>query len=154
MPPTTWETYTNMQSHACPNQLGNHTCKRLPASKIVEASWSYFPFLDPCLIFLSLLQTRVLQENSEWPRECERENNERAPNLNLTKATNWSSETFFMHEASNFFIFIMFFQFPPHMQQVTFPLTFLLISLIFINKCAKNVFCPFQASAFAFANFP
>jgi len=32
MPLTSREPYTNMQSHACPNQLGNDTCKRLPTS--------------------------------------------------------------------------------------------------------------------------
>ena len=40
---------------------------------------------------------------------------------------------------------IIFLHFPPHMQHVTFHLTFLLISFIFINKCAKNSILPFQS---------
>ena len=35
---TTTEPYTNMKSHACPNQVGNHTCKRLPTSIPIEAA--------------------------------------------------------------------------------------------------------------------
>jgi len=39
------------------------------------------------------------------------------------------------------------------MQPVTFYLPFLLISIIFINKCAKIPLCLFNALAIAFANF-
>lgn len=52
----------------------------------------------------------------------------------------------FMNEASIFFIFHYF----PHMQPVTFHVLFLLISIIFINKCAKM---PFNDLSFAFSNF-
>jgi len=45
---------------------------------------------------------------------------------------------------------IIFLHFPPHMQPVTFHLPFLLISIIFINKCAK---IPFNALAIVFSNF-
>ena len=48
---------------------------------------------------------------------------------------------------------IIFLQFPPHMQPVTFHLHFLLISIIFINKCAKIPFFLFNSLANAFANF-
>ena len=44
---------------------------------------------------------------------------------------------------------IIFLHFPLHMQHMTFHLLFLLISFIFINKCAKIAFFPFNA----FANF-
>jgi len=38
MPATVIEPYTNMQSHACPNQIGNQTCKRLLACIPPEAA--------------------------------------------------------------------------------------------------------------------
>jgi len=39
---------------------------------------------------------------------------------------------------------ITFLHFPPNMQPMTFHLLFLLISIIFMNKCAKNAIFPFQ----------
>lgn len=130
-----------MKSHACPNHLGNHTCKSLPITIPVEVS---FPFLDSFLLFLcfpcfpySFLQTRVIQENFKWPRVRARENNER------DWKSNWDWAKGFLTNPQNFFLLmrppissfsIIFFQFSPYMKLVTFHLSFLLISFIsYIN---------------------
>ena len=68
-------------------------------------------------------------------------------NTKLTKGYQLILKSFFMDEAS------IFLHFPPHMQPMTFHLLFLLISIIFINKCAKNAFFPFNALSIAFVNF-
>ena len=83
----------------------------------------------------------------------ERENNERAPNLNWPKGYQLILRSLCMNESSIFFISIIFIHCPPHMQLVTFQLLFILISIIFINKCAKIPFFLFNNLAIAFSNF-
>ena len=48
---------------------------------------------------------------------------------------------------------IIFLQYPPHMQPVTFHLHFLLISIIFINEIPINASCLSKAFAIAFSIF-
>ena len=153
-------------------QWGNHT----PTGKSmhVKTNWEithaicYFQvfllkLLDlalPCLIlafppFHFLDFPFVLQENSMFPRVCEREgereNNERSPKLNWKNVTNWLSEAFLSIKPLFSSFSIIFLQFPPHIQPMTFHLPFLLFSFIFINKCAKMPFCLFNS--FSLANF-
>ena len=102
---------------------------------------------------------RVLQENSKYPGvwERERENNERAPKLNSPSLSqepaNWSSEAFLLMRPLLYSFSIIFLQFPSHMQPMTFHLPFLLISIIFINECAKIPFCLLNALLISFVNF-
>jgi len=116
-----------------------------------------------CLISLRTQVCHTLQECSKKTlsiQEYERENNEKAPKTELTKIhterkklANWSLEAFLcMRPLFSSFSFI-FLHFPPYMQPVTFHLLLLLISTIFINKCAKIPFFLFNALAIAFANF-
>ena len=48
---------------------------------------------------------------------------------------------------------LYFLHFHPRMQPLTLHLLFLLISIIFLNKCAKINFCLFNALTIVFANF-
>jgi len=109
-------------------------------------AWSFLP-----LAFFSFLAPMPkCSKKNMCPRVRERENNERAPKLNWQKVTNWSSKAFLWMRPLFSSFSIIFLRFPPHMQLVTFHLIFLLISIIFINKCAKM---PHKALAIAFANF-
>ena len=87
-----------------------------------------------------------------WERE--RENNERAPKLNWQKVTHWSSEALLWMRPLFSSFSIIFLHFTPHMKPVTFHLLFLLISIISINKCAKNDIFPFQSLIHFLFQFP
>ena len=74
--------------------------------------------------------------------------------LELAKGYQLILRSLFINEAYILFVFQYFPSIPPHMQPVTFYLPFLLFPFIFINKCAKNAFLPFNVFALAFANLP
>ena len=97
---------------------------------------------------------RMLKETlsvQEYGRE--RERIEESSTKAYQKLTNWSSEAFLWMRPLFSSFHIIFLQFPPHRQPATFHLPFLLISIIFINKCAKISFFLSKALAIAFANF-
>jgi len=102
MPMTTNEPNTHKHVPCIPNQLGNHTCNWLPASILIEATWSSssvlvlcfaFPFLYLLSCFLLLMLFLSLKPIQK---------------LNWKKVVNWSSEAFFIIDASNFFISLYF----------------------------------------------
>jgi len=95
---------------------------------------------------------RLLQEKSKCPKVWEGENRERASKLNWKEkqVSELILRSILINEASTFFIFHYF---SPHMQHVTFHLPFLLISIIFINKCAKIPFFISKVLVISFANF-
>ena len=143
-------------------QLGTYNQNPLQLL-IPMSSCDFMLFL--CL-FLQISKYATLSKSaprklSEYPRvwerererERERENNGKTPKLHWAKAMNWSSQAFLLMRPLFSSFSVIFLHFPPHMKPVTFHLPFLLISIIFINKCAKNTFCLFNASASAFANF-
>ena len=98
---------------------------------------AFFAFLDP--IRKCSKKTLGVQE---WEREGEQWETSKTK---LAKPMHWSSEAFLSMRplfSSNLIIFI---QLPPHMKHVTFQLPFLLISIIFINKCSNNTILTFQS---------
>ena len=113
------------------------TCKKNSLQLLVPLSscdFLLFLFLAPRIKVCHTHQECCNKNLSLQEYERERENNE-SSKTKLTKGYQMILRSLFMNEASILFIFHYF---PPHMQLVTFHLLFLLISIILINKYAKN----------------
>ena len=111
---------------------------------------AFFCFLDPTPKF-----SKKILSFQEWEIERERERIMRELHNWTKKRLETDLQKPFLSIIPLFSSFlIIFLQFLPHMQPMTFHLPFLLISIIFINKCAKNSTFPFQILFHCLCQFP
>ena len=101
----------------------------------VFLTWSLLSFYSFSFLWLPSSNARVLQEYSKCARVWgNRENRERAPKVVSQKLWTDPQKHFLLMKPLFSSIFIIFLQFPPHMQHVTFHVLFIPFSIIFINK--------------------